>query len=64
MLLFTAHCLWAVHSLLVHHRHVYGSAAKKELCIDNIKLSNNAWDTNLVAASGVRRNASAQSMKS
>ena len=35
------------------HRHVYGSAAKKELSIDNLKLSNSAWDTNLVAASGV-----------
>ncbi|KAH8111781.1 DUF1900-domain-containing protein [Phellopilus nigrolimitatus] len=34
------------------YRHVYGQGAKKELCIDNIKLSNNAWDTNLIAASG------------
>ncbi|KAL5536362.1 CRN1 [Sanghuangporus sanghuang] len=34
------------------YRHVYGQAAKKELCIDNVKLSNNAWDTNMLAASG------------
>ncbi|THH03797.1 hypothetical protein EW145_g6000 [Phellinidium pouzarii] len=34
------------------YRHVYGTAAKKELCIDNIKLTNSAWDTNLIAVSG------------
>ncbi|KAI5116932.1 hypothetical protein M0805_005565 [Coniferiporia weirii] len=34
------------------YRHVFGTAAKRELCIDNIKLTSSAWDTNLVAASG------------
>ncbi|KAG0229697.1 Coronin-like protein crn1 [Actinomortierella wolfii] len=30
------------------YRHVYGTAAKRELSYDNVKLSNNAWDTNLI----------------
>ncbi|TDL26513.1 microtubule binding protein [Rickenella mellea] len=34
------------------YRHVFGQAAKKEHCIDNVKVSNSAWDTNLIAASG------------
>lgn len=34
------------------YRHVYGQGAKKELCIDNVKLTNSAWDTNLLSASG------------
>ncbi|UZJ56353.1 hypothetical protein CBS101457_005673 [Exobasidium rhododendri] len=34
------------------YRHVYGTAAKKEGCYDNVKVSNNAWDTNLVATNG------------
>ncbi|KDN41079.1 putative CRN1 [Tilletiaria anomala UBC 951] len=34
------------------YRHVYGNPAKKEGCYDNVKVSNNAWDTNLVAANG------------
>ncbi|PWN54036.1 putative CRN1 [Violaceomyces palustris] len=34
------------------YRHVYGNPAKKEGCHDNVKVSNNAWDTNLVAANG------------
>ncbi len=34
------------------YRHVYGTAAKKELCYDNVKVSSNAWDTNLIAANG------------
>ncbi|WFD28663.1 Coronin-like protein crn1 [Malassezia nana] len=33
--------------------HVYGNPAKKEASFDNVKVSNNqAWDTNLMAASG------------
>ncbi|PWN38173.1 putative CRN1 [Meira miltonrushii] len=34
------------------YRHVYGTAAKKEGCLDNVKVSNNAWDTNLVSTNG------------
>lgn len=34
--------------------HVFGQAAKKEHALDNVKVSGSAWDTNLVAASGVR----------
>lgn len=33
------------------YRHVFGQQGKKEYGIDNIKVSNSAWDTNLVAAS-------------
>ncbi|KAG8835250.1 Coronin-like protein crn1 [Serendipita sp. 400] len=33
------------------YRHVYGHTGKKEFSIDNIKISNQAWDTNLAAAS-------------
>jgi coronin-1B/1C/6 len=36
------------------YRHVFGQAAKKEHCIDNIKVTGSAWDTNVVSASGVR----------
>lgn len=35
------------------YRHVYGTAAKKEGCFDNVKVSMNAWDTNLVSTNGV-----------
>ena len=38
---------------VLNSRHVYGQVAKRELCIDNVKLTNSAWDTNLLAASGV-----------
>ncbi|RKO98967.1 hypothetical protein CXG81DRAFT_15211 [Caulochytrium protostelioides] len=31
-------------------RHVYGTAAKRDQCYDNLKISRNAWDTNLVKA--------------
>lgn len=31
-------------------RHVFGQAAKKELCYDNLRVSNNAWDSNLIKA--------------
>ncbi|KAG1747782.1 uncharacterized protein EDB91DRAFT_1245269 [Suillus paluster] len=34
------------------YRHVFGQTAKKEHGYDNVKLSNSAWDTNLVSASG------------
>ncbi|KAG0051759.1 Coronin-like protein crn1 [Gryganskiella cystojenkinii] len=30
------------------YRHVYGTATRRELCYDNVKVSGNAWDTNLV----------------
>ncbi|KAL0083424.1 hypothetical protein F4703DRAFT_1738537 [Phycomyces blakesleeanus] len=30
------------------YRHVYGSAAKRDGCYDNIRVSANAWDTNMV----------------
>ncbi|KAG0261627.1 Coronin-like protein crn1 [Actinomortierella ambigua] len=30
------------------YRHVYGTAAKRELSYDNVKLTSNAWDTNLI----------------
>jgi hypothetical protein len=35
-------------------RHVFGQPAKKEYGVDNVKVSASAWDTNLIAASGVR----------
>ncbi|PVG03304.1 microtubule binding protein [Serendipita vermifera] len=33
------------------YRHVFGQTGKKEFSIDNVKVSNQAWDTNLAAAS-------------
>jgi hypothetical protein len=30
------------------YRHVYGTGYKRDLCYDNLKVSRNAWDTNLV----------------
>lgn len=32
------------------YRHVFGRSTKKEQCYDNLRISNNAWDTNLVKA--------------
>ncbi|KAF1961849.1 actin-binding protein-like protein [Byssothecium circinans] len=32
------------------YRHVYGQSTKKEQCYDNLRISKNAWDTNLVKA--------------
>jgi hypothetical protein len=32
------------------YRHVYGTPNKKEQCFDNLKVSKNAWDSNLVKA--------------
>ena len=34
--------------------HVFGQTGKKEHCIENVKVTNSAWDTNVIAASGVR----------
>ena len=33
--------------------HVYGQTGKKEFNIENVKVSNQAWDTNLISASAV-----------
>ncbi|KAG0240636.1 Coronin-like protein crn1 [Mortierella sp. GBA43] len=30
------------------YRHVFGTGAKREACHDNVKVSGNAWDTNLI----------------
>ncbi|KAK9488663.1 hypothetical protein V1527DRAFT_457248 [Lipomyces starkeyi] len=30
------------------YRHVYGQPTKKELCYENVRVSNNAWDSNLI----------------
>ncbi|KAK8159230.1 actin-binding protein-like protein [Phyllosticta citrichinensis] len=32
------------------YRHVFGRSTKKEQCYDNLKISKNAWDTNLIKA--------------
>ncbi|ODQ67960.1 DUF1900-domain-containing protein [Nadsonia fulvescens var. elongata DSM 6958] len=32
------------------YRHVYGQPSKREFCYDNIRVSNNAWDSNLIKA--------------
>jgi len=34
------------------YRHVFGQTGKKEYGIENVKVSNSAWDTNLIACSG------------
>lgn len=34
------------------YRHVFGQAAKKELCYENLKVTKNAWDSNIVNANG------------
>ncbi|KXN90340.1 Coronin-like protein crn1 [Leucoagaricus sp. SymC.cos] len=34
------------------YRHVFGQQAKKEHNIENVKVTNSAWDTNLISASG------------
>ncbi|PFH48644.1 hypothetical protein AMATHDRAFT_64943 [Amanita thiersii Skay4041] len=33
------------------YRHVFGQPAKREHCIDNVKVTNSAWDTNFISAS-------------
>ena len=35
------------------HRHVYGTAFKREQCHDNVKTANSAWDTNLIKVNPV-----------
>ncbi|KAI7871650.1 hypothetical protein BDF14DRAFT_1763182 [Spinellus fusiger] len=30
------------------YRHVYGSVAKRDVCYDNLRVSANAWDTNMI----------------
>ncbi|OJD22834.1 hypothetical protein ACJ73_05820, partial [Blastomyces percursus] len=32
------------------YRHVFGRSTRKEQCYDNLHVSKNAWDTNLVKA--------------
>ena len=39
--------------------HIFGKSTRKEFCYDNIHISRNAWDTNLVK---VRAGPSDQSM--
>lgn len=34
-------------------RHVYGTPAKRDGCYDNLRISTNAWDTNVVKANPV-----------
>ncbi|KAF8075319.1 microtubule binding protein [Lyophyllum atratum] len=34
------------------YRHVFGQPAKKEHGIENVKVTNSAWDTNIISASG------------
>ncbi|KAI5787486.1 hypothetical protein FPQ18DRAFT_345929 [Pyronema domesticum] len=32
------------------YRHVFGRSTKKELCYDNLRISRNAWDSNIIKA--------------
>ncbi|KAI7899538.1 uncharacterized protein BX663DRAFT_521236 [Cokeromyces recurvatus] len=32
------------------YRHVYGTCAKRDFCYDNLRVSTNAWDTNMLKA--------------
>ncbi|KAI8575506.1 hypothetical protein K450DRAFT_261518 [Umbelopsis ramanniana AG] len=32
------------------YRHVFGTAAKRDQCYDNLRVTNNAWDSNIVKA--------------
>ncbi|KAI0693833.1 hypothetical protein BC835DRAFT_1275451 [Cytidiella melzeri] len=34
------------------YRHVFGQPGKKEYSVENLKVTNSAWDTNYIAASG------------
>ncbi|KAG5658731.1 hypothetical protein KAF25_007284 [Fusarium avenaceum] len=43
------------------YRHVFGKSTRKEFCYDNLHISRNAWDTNLVK---VRRTASLRVVQS
>jgi hypothetical protein len=35
------------------YRHVYGTCAKRDFSYDNLRVSANAWDTNMVKANPV-----------
>ncbi|KAI9815186.1 MAG: Coronin-like protein crn1 [Phylliscum demangeonii] len=35
------------------YRHIFGRSSRKEQCYDNLRISKNAWDTNLVKANSV-----------
>ncbi|TFK77655.1 DUF1899-domain-containing protein [Polyporus arcularius HHB13444] len=37
------------------YRHVFGQQGKKEYGYDNVKVTDSAWDTNVISASTVRR---------
>jgi hypothetical protein len=41
------------HVIFTFFSHVFGQPAKKEHGIENVKVTGSAWDTNVVAASGV-----------
>ncbi|RKP33039.1 DUF1900-domain-containing protein [Metschnikowia bicuspidata] len=34
------------------YRHVFGQASKKELCYENLKITKNAWDSNIIQFNG------------
>lgn len=34
------------------YRHVFGQASKKELCYENLKVTKNAWDSDIIQANG------------
>lgn len=34
------------------YRHVFGQSSKREAGIENVKVTNSAWDTNIISASG------------
>lgn len=34
------------------YRHVFGQAAKRELCYENLKITKNAWDSNIINTNG------------
>jgi len=34
------------------YRHVFGQATKKELCYENLKITKNAWDSNIIDSNG------------
>jgi hypothetical protein len=36
-------------------RHVYGTPARREVSYDNVKVSGNAWDSNLIKVNPVSR---------
>ncbi|KAI5959108.1 CRN1 [Candida theae] len=34
------------------YRHVFGQGSKKELCYENLKITKNAWDSNIIQTNG------------